>query len=305
MAPGLSGEGTPGTPRTVARRLFVIRSGGERTLRGLFDPWDPRAGETVEIPYYCYAIDHEAGWVLVDCGIHPELLEDPVARLGAQAAMSELVAAPGDDIASQLAGIGVRADQVAHVVLTHLHYDHCGGLCLLPAAEVHVQAVERAFAEAPPVYQAPAYQPDDWATVGRWRESTGEVDLFGDGAVVAFPTPGHTPGHQSVHVRLAGGDVLLVGDAAYHPAKMHERRLPAYLWNPDAVVASWEALERRRDRSGATLLFSHYPAPDRLVLAPEAWHPQADTSGHEDEGEACARPSCSPRSSRWRSSTSS
>jgi N-acyl homoserine lactone hydrolase len=256
-----------------ARQLYVFRSGGERTLRSLFDPWDPACGETMEIPYYFFAIDHPGGWTLVDCGISPAFAADPVGRLGDQAEMSELLVGPDDDVARQLTAIGIIPEQVAHVVLTHMHYDHCGGLPLLPAATVHVQAAERAFAQAPPPYQASAYIADDWNAPVNWHDVDGQLDLFEDGTVVAFPTPGHTPGHQSVEVRLPEGNVIIVGDAAYHPAKMRGRQLPAYLWNPDALLASWEELESRRDRASATLLFSHYPAPDQVVLAPEAWHP--------------------------------
>lgn len=256
-----------------ARQLFVFTSGAERTLSGLFDPWDPECGTTMEIPYYFFAIDHPGGWVLVDCGVHPDFAADPVGRLGEQAAMSDLIVSPDDDVTHRLATIGIHPEQVAHVVVTHLHYDHCGGLSSLPNATVHVQAAERRFAEDPPVYQAPAYLPGDWAEVLTWHEVTGEHDLFGDGSVVLFPTPGHTPGHQSVMVRLPGQAVLLVGDAAYHPQKMAERRLPAYLWNPDAVIASWEELERRRDDQDAVLLFSHFPPPGEMVLAPRPWHP--------------------------------
>ena len=122
------------------------------------------------------------------------------------------------------------------------------------------------------MYQAPAYISDDWAGALSWHEVTGEHDLFGDGSVM-FPTPGHTPGHQSVLVRLPGQAVILVGDAAYHPRKMAERRLPAYLWNPDAVIASWAELERRRDEHEAVFLFSHFPPAGQVMLAPQAWQP--------------------------------
>lgn len=255
------------------RRLFVFQSGTERTLSTLFDPWDPACGTTMEIPYYFFALDHPAGWVLVDCGLHPDFVADPAARLGEQAEMSSLTVGPEEDVVHRLACIGVHPQEVAHVVVTHLHYDHCGGLSLLPRATVHVQQAERSFAEQPPVYQAPAYIADDWAGPLDWHEVAGAHDLFGDGSIVMFPTPGHTPGHQSVLVQLPDRTVLLVGDAAYHPQKMADRRLPAYLWSPDAVVASWEEIEQRRDEHDAALLFSHYPAPDRMVLAPWPWRP--------------------------------
>lgn len=255
--------------------MWVLCCGRERTRRALLDPWDPCAGDQIEIPYYCYVVEHASGLVLVDCGINPRLVEDPIGGLGEQTAMSELLVAPGDDVATKLTQIGFEPADVSHVVLTHLHYDHCGGLCLLPGAEVHVQTAERTFASSPPVYQAPAYLAGDWARVdpSRWRETTGDTDVLGDGSIVAFPTPGHTPGHQSVQVTLPEGDVILVGDAAYHPTQMAERRLPGYLWNPDALVESWEEIERRRDRCGASLLFSHHPGPDRIPTGPERWRP--------------------------------
>jgi glyoxylase-like metal-dependent hydrolase (beta-lactamase superfamily II) len=258
---------------TEARQLFVFSSGSEQTLLTLFDPWDPACGTMIEIPYYFFAVDHPEGWVLVDCGVHPAFATDPVGRLGEQAAMSSLIVAPEDDMVHRLATIGVRPEEVAHVIVTHLHYDHCGGLTYLPNATVHVQEAERRFAEHPPLYQAPAYIADDWAGELAWHQVVGEHDLFDDGSIVMFPTPGHTPGHQSVTVRLHDEMVILVGDAAYHPEKMAERRLPAYLWNPDAMIASWEELERRRDESSAVFLFSHYPPPDQVVLAPHAWRP--------------------------------
>lgn len=239
--------------------LWVLRGGGERTRRTLLDPWDPDCAHTFTLPYYFFAIDHPGGWTLVDCGIHPALVGDPRARLGDAGPLPDLEVGPEDDVTHQLARIGVAADQVEHVVLTHMHYDHCGGLALLPSATVHVQSSERAFAEHPPAYQATAYGPADWDVTLPFNEVQGEHDLFGDGSVVSFPTPGHTPGHQSVHVRLADREVILVGDAAYTPDKMRERRLPAFLWSPDAVLASWEELERRRRRTDATFVFSHHP----------------------------------------------
>jgi N-acyl homoserine lactone hydrolase len=229
----------------VARQLVQLAAGSEPMLFSLHDLQDPSWGSLVEVPYYFWAIEHPAGRVLVDCGAHPSL-----------------ISAPQRDAVSRLAEIGVRPADISHVVLTHLHYDNCCGLELFPDATVHVQAAEMVFAELPPPYQASAYMRPDWADVRAWNEVNGEHDLFGDGAIVMFPTPGHTPGHQSVLVRLPDRVAILVGDAAFNPQRMAERRLPGYLWNPDAVVASWGELERRRDLYDAELMFSHYPLED-------------------------------------------
>ncbi|HWE10655.1 MAG TPA: MBL fold metallo-hydrolase [Solirubrobacteraceae bacterium] len=130
---------------------------------------------------------------------------------------------------------------------------------MLPEATVHVQEAELSFANHPPIYQQPAYTPADWQSVTKWAVHNGEHDLFGDGAIVLVPTPGHTPGHQSVIVRLPGATVICVADAAYHPQKMAERKLPGYLWNPDAIISSWDRLEHIQTETEGSFVFSHYP----------------------------------------------
>ena len=84
-----------------------------------------------------------------------------------------------------------------------------------------------------------------------------------------FPTPGHSPGHQSMLCRLESGPVLLMGDATYLLPKMRERLLPAICWSPDAMVASWELIEWLERREGAMLLCSHdQDFRERVKLAP-------------------------------------
>lgn len=251
----MTDSGTQGT----AQQIVTICCGGENTLKSLLDPWAPDCGELIYLPYSFWAIQHSGRWVLVDCGPHPGLATDPALRLGADAQMADIRVAPDDEVVNRLTVCGIATSTVTDVILTHLHYDHCGGLESLPNATVHVQEAELAFANDPPVYQQGAYVPADWAPVKKWAVHAGERDAFGDGAIVLIPTPGHTPGHQSVLVRLENETVICVGDAAYHPAKMAERKLPGYLWNPDAIISSWERLERIQAATEATLLFSHYP----------------------------------------------
>jgi len=162
---------------------------------------------------------------------------------------------------------------VSHVVLSHLHYDHAGGIGSFPGATFHVQAGELEFAADPPVYQAGDYVRADFGHDVDWHVVDGTHDLFGDGTVVLTPTPGHTPGHQSLVVRLAGRTLVLVGDAAPHARTLSEQALPAVLWNPDQMVASWQTLARLRDEEDALLVFPHDPdVADWLVLWPDGFY---------------------------------
>ena len=101
----------------------------------------------------------------------------------------------------------------------------------------------------------------DWLYGGDydWHEIVGAHDLFGDGTVRLMPTPGHTPGHQSLILSLPSGYVVLLGDATYSIQKMRARRLPGIVWHPDEMVASWECLEGHERDHGATLISSHDP----------------------------------------------
>ena len=254
-------------------RLYALHCGGDHCDLAVLDPFDPAVGTKVYDPYFCYLVQHPDGNVLFDTGVHPDAWRDPASRLGEAADAFELVMAPDDDIVSKLALVGLAPADVEHVVQSHLHFDHAGGLAFFPDATVYVQRAELEFAFSPPVYQRSIYVPADFEGVTGWRELAGEHDLFGDGRVVAVPTPGHTPGHQSLLVRLDGGAVLLLADATYSLEKMRERLLPAVVWSPDAMVASWELVEEIEREEQAELICTHdLQFRSRVRVAPERWY---------------------------------
>lgn len=88
-----------------------------------------------------------------------------------------------------------------------------------------------------------------------------------------FATPGHTAGHQSVLVRLDGGNVILMADSHYLISKMRERLLPAVVWNADAMVASWHKIEELEQRESATLVCTHeIDFESTTRVGPDAWY---------------------------------
>jgi glyoxylase-like metal-dependent hydrolase (beta-lactamase superfamily II) len=139
----------------------------------------------------------------------------------------------GQDTLSKLASIGLRPEDISKVVLSHMHFDHVSALEYFRHAEVIVQRTEFAFASNPAVYQAGAYIATDFAGDYNWTLIDGFADIFGDGVAQLIPTPGHTPGHQSMLVKLDRSSVLLIADATYQLAKMRQRtrvRLAPEAW---------------------------------------------------------------------------
>lgn len=254
-------------------RLHALHCGGDTEDRAVYDPFDGRVGEKVYSPYFLYVIEHPLGNVLFDSGCHPDLAQDPRRRLGALADSLEIHLSPEDNATGKLRSIGMEPSDIKIVVQSHLHFDHAGGLEAFPHADVYVQRRELEFAFWPPVYQRSAYVKADFDLPVRWKELPGqsELDLFGDGKLVIFPTPGHTPGHQSLIVRLKGQTVILLGDATYALEQMRARALPAIVWNPDAIVASWDLIEELEAREQAKLICTHdLGFEENVELAPGA-----------------------------------
>jgi len=106
------------------------------------------------------------------------------------------------------------------------------------------------------------FNPRDFDLGNKLRLVDGEHDVFGDGSVVCLPPHGHTPGHQSLRLRLDRGEVVLAADACYFRQTLRERCLPRNMYDREAMLASLDRLEAL-ERSGARIFFGHDP---------EFWH---------------------------------
>ena len=189
------------------------------------------------MPAVClaFAIRHpKAGLLLVDTGFHPRATEDPRADFGLPMSLMFASLRP-EPFDRQLRERGIEPGEVERVVMTHLHVDHTSGMRLLDRARYHVARAEWEAATAPRAalkgfvaHHLPA--PERVELIDFGGEPHGPfartLDLLGDGSVRLVSTPGHTPGHQSVLVRTAGGEVLLAGDAAYTRRNVREQVLP-------------------------------------------------------------------------------
>ena len=218
------------------------------------------------IDFRAFAIRTASGVVLVDTGIGP-----------VDAPASSWAPVPGR-LPTALADAGVAVTDVRTVVLTHLHSDHTGwavgadGVPTFPNARYVVQRAEtrwldREFADG----KVHAWALRPLRAAGALDEVDGETLLVADrsgGSVTAFPTPGHTPGHQSVVVRGDGPDVLVTGDVLVHTLQLMAPSVTyAHEVDPEQARDTRRALLDRAADTGAVLATSHLTAPFVTVPA--------------------------------------
>jgi glyoxylase-like metal-dependent hydrolase (beta-lactamase superfamily II) len=218
------------------------------------------AGEhgRLRVPVPCFLIEHPQGAVLFDTGLHPQTQTDPAGRLGVVSRVFGVEFAAGEEVAARLATLGVDATRVRYLINSHLHFDHTGGNAQIPNARLVVQRREWEAGRDADQIARQFYFPHDYEHGHDTLLVDGEHDLFGDGRIVCLPTHGHTPGHQSLRVRLDSGDVILTGDACYLRRTLEELHLPSVVDDPEAMRAALLKLRALRD-AGARLIFGHDP----------------------------------------------
>ena len=208
--------------KSGAHRLYVIDCGdgsGSDESR-----WTPgvNTGVPVGFPGHCYLIHHAQGWFLWDTGI-----DDAVAQLpNHETVFHEWGPGTGPiwrkpiTLAAQLEEIHVKPADIKLMAVSHSHPDHAGNIEMFPNALMLVQGVE---------YEWAGSRQDTVAFNKKHpvKLVDGDHDIFGDGSLVLLSTPGHTPGHQSLYVKLARtGGVVVSGDLYHYVAERKLGKMP-------------------------------------------------------------------------------
>ncbi|MCB0827967.1 MAG: N-acyl homoserine lactonase family protein [Solirubrobacterales bacterium] len=204
--------------------------------------------EQPRLPVPAFLIRHpKAGPILVDTGLHPSIASDPTENLGRMGSwFLKPALEPGEDVPAQLRAKGVDPAAIRLVILTHLHVDHASAIADFPNSTLLVTADEWRTATSGlfPLFKGYRRQQFDYTFDFRTVEFEGEqvhsyasfgrtIDLFGDGSIRLASTPGHTPGHQSVIVRLKDRDMVICGDAVYRSEQLEEGSdLPGLMADP-------------------------------------------------------------------------
>ncbi len=255
---------------------YVFRAQGNRLNRMLAGV--PLGGEVMRSQCLAFAVRHpSAGTVLIDTGMHPaagnNLREDFGIPMSLLFRGLRPVDAPFDE---QLRTLNIEPSAVEQVIMTHLHVDHTSGMRLLPNAEFvstleEWRAARQGFAAAkgyvdhhlPPEPRMRLIDLDrDGEPHGAFTKT---IDLLDDGSIRLVSTPGHTPGHLSVLLRLTHDrQALIVGDAAYTLRNIQEEILPMLTADDHASLRSMREIKAFAASEPEMILV---PTHD-----PTAWH---------------------------------
>lgn len=245
-------------------QLYMFQTGTLRT-KLKYIKMNQGDGVDYEIPVPWFFIRHPKGNVVIDGGNAAEVAVDARRHWGQVIDAYLPKMSRSENCVEQLKSIGVRADDITHVLQSHLHLDHTGAIGRFPNATHYVQRAEYEYAFDPDWFSAGAYIRSDFDKPKlKWHfldgEKTDDFDLFGDGAIRMIFTPGHAPGHQSFLINLQStGPILLCIDAAYTMDHWENRALPGLVTSSSDAAKSVAKLHKIADQTGAVVVTGHDP----------------------------------------------
>ncbi|MEK9282444.1 N-acyl homoserine lactonase family protein [Bradyrhizobium sp. ISRA442] len=247
--------------KSGVEKLYILNC-GEGTA-GDISRWTPglNEGKSMDFVDTCYLIRHGQDWFLWDTGI-----ADAVAAMPNGLAPADPKAVTWrrpKTLQAQLGQIGVKPADIKMMGVSHTHPDHIGNVEMFPQAMLYVQKAEYDW---PGANNEPRFKPSHPVEL-----LVGDKYVFGDGSVTILSTPGHTPGHQSLLVKLPKiGAVLLSGDAVHFKDNWDNRRVPSMNVNKDQSSASMQKIADTLGKEKAQLWINHDKAQrDGQKLAPE------------------------------------
>lgn len=213
-----------------ATRLALLTLGWEELPKSVSVHGAPE-GERLREPVPSVLVESGGSWLLLDTGYNAALVRDPALakRFFGDPKFVVILPGTGEPLEEALDGAGITLDSISAVAVSHLHYDHAGGLKHFAGrVPVHAQRTEVEFAlHDPTAAENGMFRIDYDDPRIDWRLATGDAQIAP--GVTAVLTAGHTPGHQSFVVELdpsvGGGGFVFAFDAADLTENI-ERELP-------------------------------------------------------------------------------
>jgi glyoxylase-like metal-dependent hydrolase (beta-lactamase superfamily II) len=236
-------------------KIYALKYAGPAESSGALLMWLKDWEKTVKRSHYLWCLKGPEETIVVDAGTSPEMALE--RNLIGYISPAEV-----------LSRMGVKSDEVRHVFLTHMHWDHMGGVRLFPKATFYVQESEYSFWLKGPLIRRPVIKPfiDEAASsyLASLEGSPRLVFLRGDQEVLpgiqCLYAPGHTVGLQAVAVNTARGTAILGSDCAHLFRNYREDWPSAFIFNLADWLRSYEKL-----RSRVSTLDLLFPGHDPLM----------------------------------------
>jgi len=247
--------------KSAVDKLYILNCG--EGVAGDISRWSPgvNVGKSMDFADNCYLIHHTQGWLLWDTGIPDAVAVMPDGQAPADPKATHWWRPK--TLASQLDQLGVKPTDIKFIAISHTHGDHIGNVELFPQSMLLVQKAE--YEWRGPSGSA-RFKPEHPVT-----KLEGDYDVFGDGNVTIISTPGHTPGHQSLLVKLPKtGALILSGDAVHFKSNWENRGVPVNNTDKEQTLASMQRIADLMAKDKAQLWINHDKAQrDSLKMAPD------------------------------------
>lgn len=256
-------------------KIYPINTGWIVGDHGTYLFWKGNAGKKVWMPVYCFYIDTGDHKIMVDTGLCDE---ERATRYHHKCEKRGCLESP-----EALLELGVHPDEIDIVIFTHLHWDHVQNMKKFKNARYICTAEEIQWAYNPlPLYYR-SYESPRLGIEPAYYGCSFEL-VYGEAEIVpgvsVFPTPGHSPGHQSVVVRTQGKDIVLAGDAIFNLRNMEPNEDEKWrYWVPARFVSSidgWRSIEELDRRADYILAFHDASVGEHQVYPYEGieWRPR-------------------------------
>jgi len=249
----------PAAPKSV--RLYIFDCGKITGVGAANFGFKDSELATTEMFTPCFLIAHPRGTLMWDTGQIPDanVKEDgQPTKQGPFTVTRRLL--------PQLAAVGYTPADITYLALSHYHGDHVANANAFASSTWLVQEAERTamFTLPKPDSKAKGPNAPNLAFFGQLEHSKTTLiknqdhDVFGDGSVVLKFSPGHTPGHQSLFLKLKStGPVLLSGDLYHYPEELSMKRVPTSEADQQQTARSREAIEAFVKKNKAQLWIQH------------------------------------------------
>jgi N-acyl homoserine lactone hydrolase len=205
-------------------------------------------GLSIQLTFSCYLIKHGNDYLVWDTG-------NPAATGSAPPPT-----APSSSLVEQLAQLHLTPQQISFVGISHYHGDHVGQVASFPQATLLIGKGDWDALNNPS--PNPGVNPANFAHWisggGKVEPLIGDKDVFGDGSVIMLYTPGHTPGHHSLLVKLKDkGNVLITGDLAHFRENYDSNGVPTFNASRAETLASLDRFKQLATNLNATVIIQH------------------------------------------------